>query len=284
MITQQLKYEKHYEPHFPDRRKLPTMYDLPSENPEEPGVPDQFHTWQSDMLTQTFSPPDYKPEEILVASDLNLYYDVNNTGNYKRPDWYAVLGVPYLYEKHDLRLSYVIWQEEVVPFIVIELLSPGTEKEDLGMTLRKADELPTKWEVYEQILGIPYYAEFSRYTDEFRAFGLSGHRYIEIPLKRKRLWLPEIKLGLGLWNGKYKGLKRRWLRWYDSDNKWIPNFDERNRLEKKRAEHEKKCAEHEKKQKKIIQNQLKEEQERTKRLIEQLKAAGIKPELKDFNK
>jgi hypothetical protein len=26
---------------------LPTMYDLPSDNPEEPGLPDEYHLWQS---------------------------------------------------------------------------------------------------------------------------------------------------------------------------------------------------------------------------------------------
>ena len=31
-----------------------------------------------------------------------------------------------------MRLSYVRWQERVDPLIVVELLSPGTEEEDLG--------------------------------------------------------------------------------------------------------------------------------------------------------
>ncbi len=26
------------------------MYDLPSENPEESGLPDEFHDWQGDIL------------------------------------------------------------------------------------------------------------------------------------------------------------------------------------------------------------------------------------------
>jgi Uma2 family endonuclease len=56
-----------------------------------------------------------------------------------------------------MRYSYVVWQEKVIPFIVVELLSEGTEKEDLGKTLREIKEPPTKWEVYEQILKIPYY-------------------------------------------------------------------------------------------------------------------------------
>ena len=29
---------------------LPTMYDLPSEDPEEPGLPDEFHLLQPQLL------------------------------------------------------------------------------------------------------------------------------------------------------------------------------------------------------------------------------------------
>lgn len=35
---------------------------------------------------------------------------------------------------------------------MVELLSPGTEQEDLGHTERDIDQPPGKWEVYEQIL------------------------------------------------------------------------------------------------------------------------------------
>ena len=51
---------------------------------------------------------------------------------HKRPDWFAVLGVPRLYHERDLRLSYVMWQEGAAPYVVVELLSPSTEREDLG--------------------------------------------------------------------------------------------------------------------------------------------------------
>jgi len=37
-----------------------------------------------------------------------------------------------MYEEKDLRLSYVTWQEGVNPFVIVELLSPGTEGENLG--------------------------------------------------------------------------------------------------------------------------------------------------------
>lgn len=74
------------------RETLPTMYDLPSENPEESGLPDEFHDWQAQLLSLTFCPPHYPVEEVFCASDMNLYYDVRHALWYKRPDWFGVVG------------------------------------------------------------------------------------------------------------------------------------------------------------------------------------------------
>ncbi len=106
---------------------------------------------------------------------------------YKRPDWFPVVGVRRLYEQKELRLNYVTWQEGVNPFVVVELLSPGTEKEDLGQTLREANQPPTKWEVYERVLRVPCYVIFDRYSDYLRAFQLQGSCYTELELKRAYL-------------------------------------------------------------------------------------------------
>jgi Uma2 family endonuclease len=221
------------DPPRPPKEVLPTMYDLKSEDPKEPGLPDQFHLLQPRLLDETFCPLDYAANEILVASDLNLYYDPHHPLWCKRPDWFAILGVPHLYEGRDLRLSYVIWQEGVNPFIAVELLSPGTEKEDLGQTLRDVEQPPTKWEVYERILRIPYYVVFDRYTSKLRAFKLDGSRYAAIALPDERFWIPEIGLGIGVWQGNYQGIEMSWLRWYDGKG-WIltPVEHERQRAER----------------------------------------------------
>jgi Uma2 family endonuclease len=215
------------DPPRPPKEILPTMYDLPSEDLEEPGVPDQFHLWQPRLLDETFYPPTYPPDEIFTASDLNLYYDLRHPNWYKRPDWFAAVGVSRLYEQKDLRLSYVVWQEGVNPFVAVELLSPGTEKEDLGQTLREVNQPPTKWQVYEQILRIPYYIVFDRYTDRLQMFQLVADRYSEIEPKTERLWIPSLDLGLGLWQGFYQGVERLWLRWYDAQGNWVPTPSER---------------------------------------------------------
>jgi len=238
------------------------MYDLPSENPQEPGLPDEFHIFQPQLLRETFLPPNYLEDQVFVASDLNLYYDVGHPLWYKRPDWFAVLDVPKLYEPQELRLSYVVWQEGVNPFVVVELLSPGTEKEDLGQTLRDVDQPPTKWEVYERILRVPYYIVFNRYTNQLRAFQLQGGKYTELELRQARVWIDDIKLGLGLWQGVYKkGGERQWLRWYDALGNWIVTPEER---ERQIAERERQIAERERR--------------RAERLAEQLRTLGVEPD------
>lgn len=212
-----------------ERSSLPTMYDLPSENPDEFGL-DQFHKLQAALLKQTFCPPDHTWDRFIIASDLYLYYDVYHPKHYKRPDWYAVLDVPHKSEEEKLRLSYVIWQEKVVPFIIVELLSPETEDGELRSECQTSDELPTKWEVYEQILGVPYYAVFDPYTDRFRIFRLTGGRYVETVSPDQRMWIPELKLGLGVWHGTHDGLERKWLRWFDGENKGIPSLVEQREI------------------------------------------------------
>ncbi|MEQ9624112.1 Uma2 family endonuclease [Coleofasciculus chthonoplastes] len=263
------------------RETLPTMYDLKSENPEEPGLPDEFHDWQAQLLSLTFCPPDYPVEEVFCASDMNLYYDVRHALWYKRPDWFGVVGVPRLYDQVDMRLSYVVWQEGVDPFVVVELLSPGTEKEDLGefepetlapeSTEREAngqaiephakDKPPRKWEVYEQVLRIPYYIVFSRYTNQLRVFKLEGARYQELELPEPRVWMRELELGLGLWQGEFQGVERFWLRWYDAEGNWILTEAEQERQRAEEAE-----------------SRAEEAETRLESLLQRLRESGIDPD------
>lgn len=177
-----------------------------------------------------------------------------------------------------MRLSYVTWQEPVDPLIVVELLLPGTKKEDLGQTLRDAQGPPTKWDVYERWMRIPYYVTFGRYTDEMKVFRLTGARYQEVRDHQGRFWIPEVKLGLGLWKGDYQGEDRLWLRWYDGDDQWIPSFSERifqqQQIQEKlnqRLEQESRRAEQERKEKEAAL--LKAEQ-----LAVKLRELGIDPE------
>ena len=268
------------DPPLSPRETLPTMYDLPSEDPEEPGLPDEFHDLQPQLLSLTFRPPNYPASRVFSASDMNLYYDVRHAQWYKRPDWFGVVGVPRLYDEVDMRLSYVVWQEGINPFVVVELLSPGTEKEDLGendqeklpseseepadngqgIPPHSENKPPRKWQVYEQILHIPYYVVFSRYSDRLRAFKLDGAHYQELELQEARVWMPELDLGLGLWQGEYQGIERSWLRWYDNRGNWIPTEAEQERQRAQEAE-----------------SRAQEAESRLETLLERLRESGIEP-------
>ncbi|MEB3162151.1 MAG: Uma2 family endonuclease [Prochlorothrix sp.] len=280
------------DPPLPPGETLPTMYDLPSENPEEPGLSDQFHIWQPELLGATFVPPRWEPDTVFWASDLHLYYDPKNPLWYKRPDWFAVLGADRLYGGEELRLSYVMWQEGVRPTIAVELLSPSTMQEDQGQkpgsrlpvatpnpangqsngngtgTGRSTAKPPSKWQVYEQILGIPYYVLFDRRTDHLQIFTLEQGVYQPVALTEPRYWMDEIGLGLGLWEGSFQGVTRLWLRWFDETGQWVPTEAER---QQQRAE----TAEQALTQ---TQQELDVERQRAEHLAAQLRALGIDPD------
>jgi Uma2 family endonuclease len=226
---------------------LPTMYDLPSEEVGDSGLPDEFHRLQADLLDQTCRSPLYGTNQLFIASDLNLYYDPGHPNRYKRPDWFLALGVPRATVQQQLRWSYLVWQEAVPPLLVIELLSPGTEAEDLGETVRSVDQPPRKWDVYEQFLQVPYYGVCDRYQNRFRMFRLEQGqnwegRYGELKLSEARMWLPELGLGLGVWEGIYKGISGLWLRWYNQENQWVPTESEQTAQECEEKEEQRQRA------------------------------------------
>jgi Uma2 family endonuclease len=227
-----------------DLSKLPTMYDLPSEEVGEPGLPDEFHRIQADLMEKTFQSETIAPDRCLIASDLNLYYDPANTRFYKRPDWFLALNVSKGQYQQDLRLSYVTWHEPPL-YLIVEFLSPSTEAEDLGRVKRDPGKPPGKWDVYERFLQIPYYALYDRYTNTFRLFHFQSDRYHEVKLFNARFWFPELELGLGVWQGVFEGFSGRWLRWYDRNDRWIPTPQELAKQEAQRAEQEAQRAEQE---------------------------------------
>ena len=261
----------------PPQKHLPTMYDLPSEGPEESGLPDDFHYYQPQLLRETFQ-PDYPADKFYVAADLNLYYDPNRPLYHKRPDWFAVLGADRFYEKRDLRLSYVMWQELVAPYIIVELLSPSTEKDDRGQLQSVAGEPPSKGEVYEQILRVPYYVLYNRQDDVFEVFVLVNGHYQAQVLGEKGMWFEEAKLGLAIWTGEFCGLDRTWLRWYGADGEWIATQEEDRQVKAVQIlEQERLIAEQEQK---LSENAQKiEQQQRAEQLAAKLRELGIDPDV-----
>lgn len=263
------------------RETLPTMYDLPSEFPKEPGLPDEFHDLQPQLLSRTLTLADYSRDNWFTGTDLNVYYDVQHPLWHKRPDWFLAVNVPRLYDGHDLRRSYVVWQEGYSPSIVVEFLSPNTEREDLGRFYQESDRViaapenaieaepaqltkpPSKLEVYERHLRVSHYIVYSRYTQKLRYFQLVGARYQEQILQpdNPRIWIEDLGIGLGVWQGEFDDISQLWLRWCDQDGNWFLTDTEKA---EQQAEAERSAKE--------------EAQQQVERLAERLRELGINPE------
>jgi hypothetical protein len=82
-----------------------------------------------------------------------------------------------------------------------------------------------------------------------------------LPLDRPRVWIPELELGLGLWQGENQGITRAWLRWYDRTGNWVPTPEEQERQEQERERQAKELA-----------------QQKADRFAQQLRAMGIDPD------
>jgi hypothetical protein len=91
-------------------------------------------------------------------------------------------------------------------------------------------------------------------------------------------WLPEIGLGLTLWEGEFEGSHATWLRWCDKDGKVIPTGAERVREEARRADEEKRRAEAEARRADEEKRRADEAEEKLKRQAAQLRSLGVEPE------
>lgn len=296
------------------RSSLPTMYDLPSEYPDEPGLPDEFHSLQPQLLSRTLQLTDYDASNRFTATDLNVYYDLNHTGWHKRPDWFLSVDVSRVYDENEpLRRSYVVWQEQRSPTVIVEFLSLNTERQDLGRFYGEADRIvdeemlkqnpasvpkllteeerankqtpPDKFTVYEQYLKVPHYIVYSRHKQRLRYFKHNGVRYEEQPVQKDQvpaIWLSDLKVGLGIWNDYFEELVGPWLRWCDADGNWLLTDTEKAVLAKAAESEAKEAAEKVAQQAQAEAQQAQAEaqqaQEKAERLAQRLKALGLDPD------
>ncbi len=168
------------------------------------------------------------------------------------PDAFLSVGVERFYDE-ELRPSYVIWEEQVVPSFVLEVVSitPGRE-------------YTSKLEEYTK-MGVLYYVIYNskrRRKPKLEIHKLVNGRYQLQDINP--LWMPEISLGIGYERGEYGGLTRDWLYWYTEAGERYPTPAEQIKQGKIQ----------------IIQAQTEAEQERQRsaKLAAKLRALGIDPE------
>lgn len=122
--------------------------------------------------------------------------------------------------------SYFLWEYGKAPDVVVEIVSN-----------RKGGEDSRKLEKYREI-GIPYYVIHDPYLllgeEALRGYELRGGRYRAL----EQVWIPDMDLGLNLWEGSFEGWSNRWLRWHRRDGTWLSSHEEddaQRRQEQERA-------------------------------------------------
>jgi Uma2 family endonuclease len=135
------------------------------------------------------------------------------------PDGFLSLGVSRFYDE-ELRPSYVLWDELVIPSLAIEIVSP-----------KYRQEYTTKLNEYAKMRVLYYviYNSQRRRKPKLEIYKLVNGGYELQP--SNPLWMPEIGLGIGYERGDYGGITRDWLYWYNEDNQRYPTPSEWVQLE-----------------------------------------------------
>ncbi|NJR60614.1 MAG: hypothetical protein HC769_18330 [Cyanobacteria bacterium CRU_2_1] len=124
----------------------------------------------------------------------------------------------------------------------------------------------SKFEVYERHLRVSHYIVYSRYTQRSRYFKLEGGLYQEQVLSQQNplIWLAELEIGLGIWQGEFEGVPGNWLRWCNESGEWLLTDTEQAQLAEEQERLAKEQAQLAEEQERLAkeQAQLAEEQER----------------------
>jgi Uma2 family endonuclease len=129
------------------------------------------------------------------------------------------------------RLSYVLWQEKVLPTLVLEVVSD-----------KYNSEYENKLALYER-LGILYYVIYNpkkrgkyKQRQSLEVYKLENQKYKlleSVPLLQARqtegrmVWLPELEIGMGCEQKAESNWQREWLYWYDRNGSRYLTTEER---------------------------------------------------------
>jgi Uma2 family endonuclease len=160
----------------------------------------------------------------LFSIDMAFYYHPDQPP--LSPDGLLSLGIAPAPDEN-LRSSFVLWEEKVLPLLALEIVSktPGQEHTE-------------KFSIYQSI-GIVYYlvyAPLRKRKAKFQLYKLIDGEYVLQSDGQKPYWMPEVGLGIGVEKQLYSSLQREWLYWYDENDVRYPTPTERAEIETQRAE------------------------------------------------
>ena len=200
--------------HLPSADELPDSDERPVDNELQELIPGLLKAM---LLVHWAERMDW-----LFGIDLGIYYHPDKPPIV--PDGFLSLGVDRFYDE-ELRPSYVLWDENIIPSLVLEVVSQNYRK-----------EYSDKLHEYES-LGVLYYVIYS--SRRRRKPRLEVHKLVNGTYELQSgnpVWMSEIGLGIGCERGNYSGVTREWLYWYDELGNRYLTPEERVKLEVQRAE------------------------------------------------
>jgi Uma2 family endonuclease len=243
------------------RHCLPSAEDLPDS--DDTPVDNQLQTLIPGLLLDILALIWSERQDWYFGIDMGIYYDPDEPAIV--PDSFLSLGVPRIIDE-DLRLSYVLWEEQKLPIFVLEVVSQT-----------RRGEYTTKKDFYAE-MGILYYVVYNplrKRKPRLEVYRLEQGKY-EV-LAGEPIWLGEIGLGIGRERGIYQGIEREWLYWYNQSGIRYLNSQENMLLSQKQALAAQQQALTAQQQALAAQQQALAAQARTQKLEEKLRSLGIDP-------
>ncbi len=242
---------------------LPSSEDLPDSN--DTPVDNELQILVPTLLRAILSWLWSERQDWFFGVNMGIYYEPKEPAIV--PDGFLSLGVERRKSERG-RLSYVLWEENgIVPQLVLEVVSKAY-----------GHEYTTKRTKYAQ-MGVLYYVVYNpEYWvrdkhDPFEVYRLVGSEYVR--QAGERVWMPEIRLGIGREQGSFEGWNREWLYWYDREGNRFEQAERQLEQERQRAEQR---AEQERQRAEQAEQQLEQERRLREELIARLRERGIDPD------
>jgi Uma2 family endonuclease len=173
--------KKKTQPASPPDGKAEVYY--PSEEPKKVGETDYQH-FQISILEQMLRLFLANRKDVYLASDLIVYYEEGNPNRRFAPDLMVCFGA-----EKKMRRTYKLWEEKVVPQVVVEVVSKETWQKDVT----------TKRRLYERLDVEEYYVidpEYKYLPSPLFAYRLEFGELVRQAIGDKRIFSPRLGLEL----------------------------------------------------------------------------------------
>lgn len=221
---------------------------------DEAAVDNLFSEREQRLLINPLYENQWTDRNFLASANVGIFYAIDAPPIV--PDMFLSFDVTVpegWYKKKEDR-AYFLWKFGKAPELVVEVIS--------NKKGREADE---KKAIYARI-GVSYYVLIDPYyelSDTYiRVFRLKGGHYE--PFSAEHNYMPEIRLGIRMWEGIFERHEAPWARWCSKEGEVLKTGAENTEALSKELEREK--AEKE------AANQ------RAEKLLAQLRKLGLEPE------